>query len=138
MIKKPTLGVSALIQRRGKYLLVQRGHQPNAGQLAFPGGKVEWGETLKEAVERELLEETGITATAECLIDAVNVFVPEKGSRMAAHYVVLCYLCHWQHGQGVAQDDAGAIHWLTEEEILQRTDISPGVQHIINQRKANP
>jgi len=131
----PQVGVSALVQRQGKILVVRRGNPPNQGQLAFPGGKVHWGEPLVQAVQRELKEETGITATVDRLLDAVDVVLTNKQKQVEQHFVVLCYLCHWAHGQARASDDAQAVYWLSAQTLLQRDDVSAGVRQIL--RKLN-
>lgn len=128
----PRIGVSAFLEHEGKLLLIERGQPPNQGQLAFPGGKLRWGETLTQAVERELKEETRITARAMELLDAVNVFGHDEEQKLTRHFVVLCFRCKWISGQPIASDDAHAIYWLTPDEVLKRSDVSPGVQKIIH------
>lgn len=130
-LSTPRVGVSAFLEHEGKLLLIERGQAPNRGQLAFPGGKLKWGETLTEAVERELKEETRIIARATQLLDAVNILVHDDQQRLARHFVVLCFRCQWLAGQPVASDDAQAIHWLSPTEVLKRQDVSPGVQQVI-------
>src|SRR5690625_6348018 len=97
-LSTPRVGVSAFLEHEGKLLLIERGQAPNRGQLAFPGGKLKWGETLTEAVDRELKEETRIIARATQLLDAVNVFVHDDNQMLARHFVVLFFRCRWLVG----------------------------------------
>ncbi len=80
----PTLGVGAVALRDGSLLMVQRAHDPGAGLWSIPGGKVETGEYLVQAVEREVLEETGLRAEVGDLLGIHEVIG-------AVHYVVLDY-----------------------------------------------
>lgn len=127
----PRVGVSAFLEHEGQVLLIERGQPPNQGQLAFPGGKLKWGETLTDAVVRELYEETQVTARAIELIEAVNVFARDEQQNIIRHFVVLCFRCEWLGGQPVASDDAQAVHWLSPNEVLQRSDVSPGVHQVL-------
>lgn len=127
----PRVGVSALVQRDDKILVVRRRNAPNQGQLAFPGGKLHWGEPLMQGVARELKEETGIVASVDRLLEAVDVFLTNEHEQITQHFVVLCYLCHWQQGQARANDDAEAVYWLSAQELLQRNDISAGVRQVL-------
>lgn len=130
-LSTPRVGVSAFLKHEGRVLLIERGQPPNQGQLAFPGGKLKWGETLTDAVVRELYEETQVTARALELIEAVNVFARDGQQNIIRHFVVLCFRCEWLSGQPVASSDAQAVHWLSPTEVLQRDDVSPGVHQVL-------
>jgi 8-oxo-dGTP diphosphatase len=70
---RPRLGVAAVVVRDGSLLLVRRGHEPEAGTWAFPGGHVEAGETLAQAVVREVAEETGLLVACGHLVGYVEL-----------------------------------------------------------------
>lgn len=127
----PILGVSALIEHEGRILVVRRGQAPNRGQLAFPGGKVQWGETLKEAVERELKEETALTGQAQELLHAVNIIVPDAHGQTSRHFVVLCYRCRWLGGTPRAGDDASEVLWLSQTQLRTHPDSTAGVREVL-------
>lgn len=127
----PILGVSAFIEHEGKILVVRRGQAPNKEQLAFPGGKVQWGETLIEAVERELKEETALTGQAEELLHAVNIIMPDAQGQTSRHFVVLCYRCRWLGGTAQAGDDASQILWLSGPQLLKHPDSTDGVREVL-------
>src|SRR3954465_732169 len=91
--RRPLVGIGALIFHRGRILMAQRGKDPLKGWWSLPGGAVETGETLDQAVRREVLEETGL------IIEPVRMFeVFERIMRDAAgapeyHFVLLDYVC---------------------------------------------
>lgn len=108
----PVPAVSAALIRDGRLLMVRRIHPPNRGYLALPGGKVEPGESLQAAAQRELLEETGISATAGEVLTAIDVIDRAPDGRLCAHYVVVVLRMVWRDGEAVAADDAGEARWL--------------------------
>ncbi|MDA5094604.1 NUDIX hydrolase [Aliiroseovarius sp. KMU-50] len=108
MSATPTLAVLAVVVRGGEVLLVQRRNEPDAGLWGFPGGRLEYGETVEDGACRELLEETGITATAARFLELQEVIKPPlPGQDLPAfHYVLAGILCQYQYGEPVADDDA--------------------------------
>ena len=88
----PVVGVGGVVIRDGKVLLIQRGKEPLKGRWVIPGGTVELGETLEQAVEREVQEETGIHVRPR---EVVLVFdrIERAGGEVAYHYVIVDYLC---------------------------------------------
>ncbi|WP_043488030.1 NUDIX hydrolase [Halomonas halodenitrificans] len=109
---RPIAAVSCALIRDGRMLMVRRAHAPNAGRLALPGGKVEPGETLQAAAERELQEETGLVARAGEVFTAFDVFDHGAHGRLGAHYVVIVLHMAWRGGVEAAASDATQLVWL--------------------------
>ncbi|WP_162787180.1 NUDIX hydrolase [Notoacmeibacter marinus] len=99
-------GVSVIVCRGDRFLLVRRARPPLQGQLAFPGGRVREGEPLEEAAQRELMEETGLATGA---MKAVDNFSTD--TEMASFH--LHVFCAEAEGEARAGSDAASIHWLT-------------------------
>lgn len=126
---RPIVGVGGVVVHDGAVLLVQRAAEPLKGQWSLPGGAVELGETLVEAVQRELREETGLEVK---VLDIVEVF--ERISRDAErsiryHYVLIDYLCEPVSGAARAASDVTAVAWARPEELAsyQLTEKATGV-----------
>ena len=112
----PKLGVSVSVWRQGKVLLVER-VKPPKGMWAFPGGHVELGETLAEAAQRELREETGLTASLHGLVGLYDVIRRDAGGLVTVHYVIACFLGLSDAGDPVAASDAAAAEWADPERL---------------------
>lgn len=108
---RPIPAVLAVILRGPDVLLVRRANPPDAGLWGFPGGKIEPGETLAQAAEREALEETGVTCRAGTAFAALDAFHREDGV-LRAHYVLVALPCRWLAGEPVAADDALEAAWF--------------------------
>lgn len=116
-----------------RVLLVKRAAYPAKGYWSIPGGKLREGESLAEAVERELLEETGLRVRAGGLVE-VYERLPRPGAGGAeAHFVVLDYLCEAVGGLLRAGDDADAVRWCAVDG-LEGLLLTPGAADVI--RKA--
>lgn len=116
---RPTLGAIAVVIHDGHALLVQRRNPPNAGLWGFPGGHVEAGETALEAATRELLEETGVTATAPRYLTNVDVILHDAAGALTHHYLLAAVLCNYGAGTPLADDDADDARWIPVEAILE-------------------
>ena len=97
----PRLGASACVWKAGKVLLVQRAKAP-VGLWSLPGGQVERGETALAAAERELLEETGITARLSAFVGLYEIIRQDP----PFHYAIACYGGFWTAGKATASSDA--------------------------------
>src|SRR3989337_337946 len=104
--ERPMVGVGGVVIRDTRVLLVQRASEPLAGQWSLPGGAVELGETLEEAVVRELKEETGLTVRVVKLVEAFERIIRDDSGRPRYHYVLLDYLCEPLAGAACAGSDA--------------------------------
>ena len=105
--------VSVALRNGGRFLLVKRGRAPSLGEYAFPGGRVEEGETLEEAARRELLEETGLTAGALALHCVMDLASEQAGMIYRLHVHAGLEFS----GEAVAADDAAALGWYTLDEM---------------------
>lgn len=107
----PILGVGAVILHRGKVLLARRAHAPMRGKWTLPGGAVELGETSREAIIREVREETGLSVSPVALVEIVDR-IDRRANRIRFHYVIADFLCLVESGTPRASSDARAIEWL--------------------------
>lgn len=100
----------------GHALIVKRAHEPRKGEWSLPGGMVELGETLVDAVKRELKEETGLDVEVG---EVVEVFdrVHRLDGRIQYHFVIVDYLCRPTGGTLRAADDAEDVAWVAPEAI---------------------
>ncbi len=123
---RPIVAVLAVVMRGERALIVQRAQQPNIGRWGFPGGVLELGETVAEGAMRELLEETGIIAKPAGTLKVFNAIERDDDGRVRYHYTLIAVRGIWQSGEGEAGDDAGAVAWLSRDEIVaQDLTIAP-------------
>jgi 8-oxo-dGTP diphosphatase len=117
----PELCVGGVVVEAGRLLLVQRGNPPSVGLWAVPGGRVELGETMVDAVAREVLEETGLVVTVGELVGWV-----ERISD-AYHFVIVDFLATCSgETEPTAADDAADVAWVPLAELPQ-WDLVPGL-----------
>lgn len=114
---RPRVAVGALVLRDGRLLVVQRGNPPAEGVWALPGGSVELGETLAEATEREVVEETGVVVKAGAVVHAFDAVVRDDDGRIRFHYVIVDLACEWVSGEAVAGGDARDARFVTRDEF---------------------
>ncbi len=126
----PILAASACIWRGNDVLLVKRPE----GVWAFPGGKVEAGETVRDAAERELLEETGIQAVLAELAGVFDIIRRDTTGVLTHHYAIACYVGTWVSGEVLAASDARDAGWLLPESAL-KLPLAPHVADVIARSK---
>ena len=102
----PIIGVGGIIFQGDQVLLIKRGKEPGLGQWSIPGGVVRTGETLKEAVVREVLEETHLAVEVLALAKVLERIFRDPDGRVAYHYVLVDFLC--RRVGGVLQSDSDA------------------------------
>ncbi|MCM0020226.1 MAG: NUDIX hydrolase [Tagaea sp.] len=108
----PRPAALAIVPRAGKVLLVRRANPPDPGRWGFPGGKIEWGETVAQAAIRELAEETGVRAEALQALDVLDTIVHGPDGALEFHYVLVAYLCRYLDGEPIANDDVHEAGWF--------------------------
>jgi 8-oxo-dGTP diphosphatase len=98
-------------------LLVKRGHEPLKGEWSLPGGRVELGETLEEAVAREVLEETSLIVQVGPLIEVLDRVRRTPDGGVEHHFVIIDYLCRCSGGQLACASDADDARWVPVGEL---------------------
>jgi len=116
--ERPYLAVSAAIIRDGKVLVVRRARKPALNLYTLPGGAVELGETLHEAVTREVHEETQLTIEPVALAGQREVIVRDAQKRIERHFVILCFAARWLSGEPVLNEELDDARWLTPAEFV--------------------
>lgn len=116
ILTHPRVGVGCLVWKQARLLLVRRGKPPGHGEWSLPGGSQELGETLFQAAEREVLEETGVTARARSVLTAVDNIVHDAAGALLFHYTIVDVEADWQAGEPVAGDDALDARWASRDE----------------------
>jgi ADP-ribose pyrophosphatase YjhB (NUDIX family) len=128
--ERPYLATSAAIVRDGKVLVVRRARAPASGLFTLPGGVVELGETLAEAVAREVREETGMAIEPVALAGFREAIVRDADSRVERHFVILCFASRWHAGEPVLNEELSEAHWLDPAE-LAGLPTTPGLMEIV-------
>ena len=108
--------MGAVVIHSGRVLLVRRGKEPLRGRWLVPGGTVELGETLEEAVVREVREETGVTVRPRG-VALVFDRIQRDGQGCLYHYVIVDYTCDYVDGALRAGDDAADVAFVPEAEL---------------------
>jgi ADP-ribose pyrophosphatase YjhB (NUDIX family) len=104
--ERPIVGVGGILIRGDEVLLVQRGKEPGLGEWSIPGGAVRTGETLREAVIREVLEETHLEIEPLTLVKVLERIFRDPEGRVAYHYVLVDFLCRYEGGELQPDTDA--------------------------------
>jgi 8-oxo-dGTP diphosphatase len=120
---RPYLAVSAAIIRDGRVLIVRRARPPAEGVFTLPGGVVEAGERLEEALLREVSEETALAVEPLGLAGHREVIRRHAG-RVERHFVILAFAARWIAGEPVLNSELTEAHWMLPAEIegLQTTE----------------
>ncbi|MCX7312153.1 MAG: NUDIX hydrolase [Alphaproteobacteria bacterium] len=114
---RPFLAVSAAIIRDGRVLVARRARGPALGVWTMPGGVVEAGETLIEALKREIEEETAMIVEPVVLAGHREVVVRDDDSRVLRHFVIMCFATRWVSGEPQLNDELAEARWLKLEEL---------------------
>jgi 8-oxo-dGTP diphosphatase len=116
---RPYLAVSAAIIRDGRVLVTQRARGPGIGVWSMPGGVVEAGETLTQALVREIQEETALTIEPVALAGHREVVVRDGDGRASRHFVILCFASRWIAGEPQLNEELSDARWLKPAELAE-------------------
>ena len=116
-MQSPKAGVGAVVFRNDAVLLIQRKSPPYQNQWCIPGGKIRLGETLKQAAEREILEETGVIICAGEPVYSFEVIDTDKNGDIRYHYIVVDLIADYVSGEPVGKDDALNAAWIDRQEF---------------------
>lgn len=129
----PVLAVGGVVIHEGRVLLVQRGKEPAFGRWSIPGGRVELGETLEEAVEREIREETGLVVQAGQLAFHFETIERDESGTIRFHYLILDLWARYVSGDVRPGGDAADVGWFAQKD-LARVAISEKTLELLQTR----
>ena len=101
-------------------MLVERGREPLKGYWSLPGGLVETGELLEDAVRREVLEETGLRVKPLAIHKIFERIMRDESGRAEYHYVLVDYICRVSGGKARAGDDVSRVEWVRRSALRDR------------------
>jgi ADP-ribose pyrophosphatase YjhB (NUDIX family) len=127
---RPFLAVSAAILRDGKVLVVRRARAPANGLFSLPGGVVETGETLLEAVAREIMEETAMTIEPVSLAGFRETIVRDANDKVERHFVILPFAARWLAGEPVLNEELSEWRWVEPAEVAA-LPTTPGLASVV-------
>jgi len=126
---RPYLAVSAAIFRDGRVLIVRRAQPPAHGFYTLPGGTVELGETLEQAITREVREETGLEIEPLSVAGYRQMIARDSTGQVERHYVILPFAARWVAGEISLNEELAEARWLLPAELsgLQTTEGLAGI-----------
>jgi 8-oxo-dGTP diphosphatase len=127
---RPFLAVSAAILRDGKVLVVRRARAPANGTFSLPGGVVEAGETLVEAVKREIDEETALSIEPVALAGYREVVARDAQDKIERHFVILPFAARWIAGEPKLNEELSEWRWVDPTDVANM-QTTPGLAEIV-------
>jgi 8-oxo-dGTP diphosphatase len=128
-LERPEVAVGGIVIDDGRLLLVERGRGSAVGTWSIPGGRVERGETLAAAVEREVAEETGLSVRCGAFVGWVERISGDY------HYVIMDFMATLvgSAAHAVAGDDAAALAWVPLEDVAAYPGLVPGLAAFLSE-----
>jgi ADP-ribose pyrophosphatase YjhB (NUDIX family) len=114
---RPFLAVSAAVFRQGRVLIVRRARAPARGLYTLPGGGVELGETLHQAVVREIREETALDIEPVALAGYREAIARDTAGAVERHFVILPFAARWIAGEVSLNEELAEAHWIMPSEL---------------------
>ena len=136
---RPQLAVGAVVQSSDQLLLVRRGTEPDVGRWTLPGGRVEHGELLAEAVIRELREETGVVGVCSNLLGIAELLPgsrPADQTAVLRHFVVANFVVTLLDPDQLpsAGSDAAEVAWVPVWDVAE-LDLTPGLAEFLSEHR---
>ncbi len=126
---RPILAVSAAVFRDGRVLVARRARAPMIGRFSLPGGVVEVGETLEQALARELEEEVGVEAEIVGFNRHVEPIERER-DQVRTHFVIASFVARWRGGEARASAEIDAVAWI-DPKASASLPTTPGLGEIL-------
>lgn len=118
-LPRPLVGVGAVVWHQDHVLLIQRGKEPKKGSWSIPGGAQELGETVREAVCREVQEETGVKISSPILVDTVDLISKTEEDKIEYHYTLVDFVAVALNPDITLGGDAADAKWVKVREVTQ-------------------
>jgi 8-oxo-dGTP diphosphatase len=115
--ERPIVGVGAVVIDEDRVLLVRRANEPLKGEWSLPGGAVELGETMRDAIAREVLEETGLAVDVGPVVDVLDRIRVDDDQRVRFHYVLVDFVCRRASGALSCASDAEEARWARLDDL---------------------
>ena len=128
--ERPLVGVGGVVIDGERVLLTRRGREPLKGEWSLPGGLVEVGESLADAVRREIAEETGLEVRVEGIVKVLDRITRDKRRRVKYHYVLVDFLCRADGGVLRASSDVSEARWVRRRD-LAKYSLRPATLRVI-------
>lgn len=125
----PIVGVGAVIVKDNKVLLIRRAGEPGRGLWSIPGGLVELGERIKDAVRREVKEETGLDVKIDKLANVTEIITKDEKGRIKFHYVIIDFFAIPLRGKLKPSSDALEAKWV-EFKDLKKYSLTKTVEEL--------
>jgi 8-oxo-dGTP diphosphatase len=134
---KPIVGVGVLIEEDGRYLLVKRAAEPDAGLWSIPGGLIEVGEKAADAAVREALEETGLSVEIMNRVDVVDKIVRDDDGDVRYHFIIIDFRARPLSGEMRPMDDALDAAWTVPEDFI-KYELTPTLVELLKRMGIYP
>ena len=129
--QRPIVTAVACVFHGDRVLMIKRAQEPSKGRWSVPGGAIEIGEAVYDAVRREVREECGIEIEVVKVTNAADSIVPDEAGRVWFHYVSIYILARYVSGEAHTDSDALEVRWVAREE-LDTLDMNPIAYENIN------
>jgi 8-oxo-dGTP diphosphatase len=129
--ERPIVGVGAVVLDGHRVVLVKRANEPLKGEWSLPGGAVDVGETLAEAIRREVREETGLDVEVGPIVDVLDRIRYDSDGRIEFHYVLIDFLCRPTGGELLCASDAEEAAWVDASDF-KRYNVAEATVRVID------